>query len=115
LTDAQVERVIVATLKTVPDARPYWSARALAEQVGTSPSSVGRIWEAFGLQPRLVEAWKRQRAEHPSDPRDLRHLYRSDGSPLAAEPSTRPAAFRHRRQSSMVAGTGVARLGVALQ
>ena len=66
LTDAQVERVIVATLETVPDARPYWSARALAEQVGTSPSSVGRIWEAFGLQPRLVEAWKRA-----NDPRSV--------------------------------------------
>jgi transposase len=59
ITDAQVRQVIIATLGSARRTRPYWSAQSLAEQVGMSPSSVSRIWRAFGLEPRLVESWKR--------------------------------------------------------
>jgi DNA-binding transcriptional LysR family regulator len=50
ITDAQVEEVVVRTLEEVPDGATHWSKRELARQAGISPSSVQRIWHAFGLQ-----------------------------------------------------------------
>ncbi|MEV0624249.1 IS630 family transposase [Nonomuraea sp. NPDC050404] len=58
LTDAQVEEVVVRTLEEVPEGSTHWSRRELAARVGISPSSVRRIWQAFGLQPHLVEEFK---------------------------------------------------------
>ena len=51
LTDAQLEEVAVRTLEEVPEGGTHWSKRELARQAGISPSSVLRIWRAFGLQP----------------------------------------------------------------
>lgn len=59
ITDAQIRQVIITTLESARSERPYWSAQSLAEQAGMSPSTVSRIWRAFGLRPRLVESWKR--------------------------------------------------------
>jgi hypothetical protein len=53
ITDAQVEEVVVHTLEEVPEGATHWSKRELARRVGISPSSVLRIWRAFGLQPPL--------------------------------------------------------------
>lgn len=58
LTDAQVEEVVVRTLEEVPEGATHWSRRELAARVGISPSSVRRIWQAFGLQPHLVQEFK---------------------------------------------------------
>ncbi|WP_245797518.1 helix-turn-helix domain-containing protein [Mangrovactinospora gilvigrisea] len=49
ITDAQVEQVVVRTLEVTPPGETHWSKRQLAKRVGISPSSVGRIWQAFGL------------------------------------------------------------------
>ena len=51
ISDAQVEEVVVRTLEEVPEGATHWSKRELARQVGISPTSVHRIWRAFGLQP----------------------------------------------------------------
>src|SRR5712691_759679 len=58
ITDAMVERVIAETLETTPRDATHWSTRTLAKQVAVSPSAVGRIWRAFGLQPHRTETFK---------------------------------------------------------
>lgn len=51
ITDAEVERVVVATLETTPKGATHWSTRDMAKHVGLSHASIGRIWRAFGLSP----------------------------------------------------------------
>ena len=58
ISDAQVEEVVVRTLEEVPEGATHWSKRELAKQVGISPTSVHRIWRAFGLQPWRTEDFK---------------------------------------------------------
>ena len=58
ITDAQVEEVVVRTLEEVPEGATHWSKRELAARAGISPSSVLRIWRAFGLQPWRTETFK---------------------------------------------------------
>src|ERR1700735_1426956 len=58
ITDAQVEEVVVRTLEEVPEGAARWSKRELARRAGISPSSVLRIWRAFGLQPWRTETFK---------------------------------------------------------
>jgi transposase len=58
ITDAQVEEVVVRTLEEVPVGATHWSKRELAKRVGVSPTSVHRIWRAFGLQPWRTETFK---------------------------------------------------------
>ena len=58
ISDDDVERVIVRTLEDKPTDATHWSTRDLATSVGMSPSSVGRIWQAFGLKPWLVDTFK---------------------------------------------------------
>ena len=58
ITDAQVEEVVVRTLEQVPEGATHWSKRELAGRAGISPTSVHRIWRAFGLQPWRTEEFK---------------------------------------------------------
>jgi transposase len=58
ITDAQVEEVVVRTLEEIPAGATHWSKRELAARAGISPSSVLRIWRAFGLQPWRTETFK---------------------------------------------------------
>ena len=58
ITDDDVEAVIVRTLEDKPADATHWSTRDLAKHVGMSPSSVGRIWRAFGLKPWLTDTFK---------------------------------------------------------
>ena len=58
ITDAAVEEVVVRTLEETPPDATHWSTRDLARRVGMSPSSVGRIWQAFGLKPWLTDTFK---------------------------------------------------------
>ena len=76
ITDAQVGDVVVRTLEEVPEGSTHWSKRELARQAGISPTSVHRIWRAFGLQP-----WRTQDFKISPDPllidkiRDVVGLY----------------------------------------
>src|SRR5260370_36424553 len=69
ITDAQVEEVVVRTLEEVPEGATHWSKRELAARVGISPTSVHRIWRAFGLQPRRTQTFK-----FPPDPLPIHKL-----------------------------------------
>ena len=58
ISDGDVERVIVRTLEDRPADATHWSTRDLATKSGMSPSSIGRIWAAFGLKPWLIDTFK---------------------------------------------------------
>ena len=58
IADAQIEEVVVRTLEEAPEGATHWSKRELARQVGLSPTTIHRIWRAFGLKPWLVEEFK---------------------------------------------------------
>jgi transposase len=58
VTDAEVEAVVTRALETKPKAATHWSTRGMAEAVGLSQSTVGRIWRAFGLKPHRSETFK---------------------------------------------------------
>lgn len=74
--DDEIENVVVQTLESLPTGRTHWSTRSMAEHVGISHSTIGRIWRAFGLQPHRSE-----RFQLSSDPllvektRDIVGLY----------------------------------------
>lgn len=61
IADAEVERVVTLTLESTPRDATHWSTRAMAARCGLSPSTVGRIWRAFGLQPHRAETFKLSR------------------------------------------------------
>jgi transposase len=58
ISDADVERVIIATLEQTPKDGTHWSTRSMAAATGMSYSSVSRIWRAFGLKPHQVESFQ---------------------------------------------------------
>ena len=56
--DADIERVIVATLESAPRDATHWSTRSMAAHSGLSATTVRRIWSAFSLQPHRSETFK---------------------------------------------------------
>ena len=56
--DDEIAALIRKTLETRPEGSTHWSLRTMARQVGHAPSTVHRIWRAFGLQPHRVETFK---------------------------------------------------------
>src|SRR5215467_13624152 len=105
ITDAQVEEVVVRTLEEVPEGATHWPERELARQVGISPTSVLRIWHAFGLKP-----WRTEDFKISPDPlltgkiRDVVGLY--------LDPPDGAAVFAARRETAHP-GPGANRAGAA--
>ena len=58
ITDADGERALTMTLESTPTDATHWSTRSLAKSSGLSRSTVGRIWQAFALQPHRSETFK---------------------------------------------------------
>lgn len=58
ITDDMVEALVVATLESTPKGATHWSTRSMADKLGISNSSVGRIWRAFGLKPHRSETFQ---------------------------------------------------------
>jgi len=56
--DAEIAETIRLTLETTPRGATHWSLRSMAAAVGHAPSTIHRIWQAFGLQPHRVESFK---------------------------------------------------------
>lgn len=54
----KVAKVINLTTQTTPQNATHWSQRLMAEKVGISMSSVGRIWKSHGLKPHRVSTFK---------------------------------------------------------
>jgi len=51
-------KVIAKTVQEAPPNATHWSRSLMAEAVGISPSSVGRIWADAGLKPHLTKRFK---------------------------------------------------------
>jgi transposase len=56
--DDEIASTIRKTLETRPKGGTHWSLRSMAREIGHAPSTVHRIWRAFGLQPHRVETFK---------------------------------------------------------
>jgi len=51
-------KVITKTVQETPSNATHWSRSSMAEAVGISPSSVGRIWAEAGLKPHQTKSFK---------------------------------------------------------
>ena len=51
-------KVIAKTVQETPANATHWSRALMAEAMGISPSSVGRIWAEAGLKPHLTKGFK---------------------------------------------------------
>lgn len=51
-------KVIAKTVQETPENATHWSRSTMAEVMGISPSSVGRIWSEAGLKPHLTRGFK---------------------------------------------------------
>ena len=56
--DDEIASTIRKTLETLPKGATHWSLRTMAKAVGHAPSTIHRIWQAFGLQPHRSETFK---------------------------------------------------------
>jgi transposase len=56
--DDEIASAIRKTLEARPKGGTHWSLRSMAKEIGHAPSTVHRIWRAFGLQPHRVETFK---------------------------------------------------------
>lgn len=58
ILDDKVEAIVTKTLESTPKGRTHWSTRSMAQNVGVSHSTIGRIWRAFGLKPHRTESFR---------------------------------------------------------
>ncbi len=58
ISDERVAALVRKTLHTRPRAGTHWSIRSIAGATHLSPSTVRRIWQAFGLQPHRQRHFK---------------------------------------------------------
>lgn len=58
ILDREIERLITKTLEERPKNATHWSLRSMAKASGMTPTSIRRIWNAFGLQPHRSETFK---------------------------------------------------------
>ena len=56
--DDEIADTIRRTLEMPPAGATHWSLRSMARAVGYAPSTIHRIWRAFGLQPHRSETFK---------------------------------------------------------
>jgi transposase len=58
ISSRKVAQVIRLTTQETPGNATHWSQRLMAEKVGISMSSVGRIWKCHGLKPHRIGTFK---------------------------------------------------------
>src|SRR5262245_40570664 len=56
--DDAIAATIRRTLETRPEGATHWSLRTMGQATGYAPSTIHRIWSAFGLQPHRSETFK---------------------------------------------------------
>ena len=61
LAQETIDRVVELTAAEPPHEATHWTASAMAEATGTSPSSVLRVWRAHKLRPHRVRTFKLSR------------------------------------------------------
>jgi transposase len=90
--DDEIAETIRMTLEATPSDAAHRSLRSKGNAVGHAPSTVHRIWRAFGLQPHRTETFKL--STHPlfiEKARDIVDLY--------LEPPDRPMVLRFDEKS----------------
>jgi transposase len=73
--DGEIAETIRLTLETAPPGSTHWSLRSMARAVGYAPSTIHRIWRAFGLQPHRSGTFKLS-----TDPLFVEKVRESSGS-----------------------------------
>jgi transposase len=58
LSRKKAEEVVEKTLHSTPADATHWSCRTMARASGISKASVQRIWNAHGLKPHLIRAFR---------------------------------------------------------
>ena len=53
-----VQKLVELTTRRLPAAATHWSTRTMAVELGVTPSTVMRHWQAHGLKPHLVRGFK---------------------------------------------------------
>ena len=53
-----VEAIVIAPLKETPKNATHWSRASMAQRLGLSKTTIGRIWKAIELEPHRVEGFK---------------------------------------------------------
>ena len=56
--DVAIAEAVRLTLEQTPPDATHWSLRSMARASGNAPSTIHRIWRAFGLQPHRSETFK---------------------------------------------------------
>ncbi len=56
--DDAIAETVRRTLEETPADATHWSLRSMSRAVGYAPSTIHRIWRAFGLQPHRSETFK---------------------------------------------------------
>ena len=56
--DDAIAETVGRTLESAPPGATHWSLRSMARTTGYAPSTIHRIWKAFGLQPHRSETFK---------------------------------------------------------
>lgn len=56
--DDEIAETVRLTLEATPPDATHWSLRSMARAVGHAPSTIHRIWRAFGLQPHRTKTFK---------------------------------------------------------
>jgi transposase len=56
--DEEIAETVRRTLEETPPDATHWSLRSMARATGYAPSTIHRIWKAFGLQPHRSETFK---------------------------------------------------------
>jgi transposase len=69
ISEEMIEEIVRKTTQETPKGRTHWSTRSLAEAMGLSPSTIGRVWRRHGLKPHLSRTFKLSR-----DPKFLEKL-----------------------------------------
>src|SRR5579871_1088292 len=61
----ETRRLIVRmTTQETPKAATHWSRETMAQELGVSPSTIGRIWREHGLKPHLSRTFKVSKDPH---------------------------------------------------
>ncbi len=56
--EEKIAQIMARTLEETPPDSTHWSLRSMARAPGYAPSTIHRIWQAFGLQPHRSETFK---------------------------------------------------------
>jgi transposase len=64
ISAAKIKAIVQATTQTKPPGQTHWSCRSMAEAQGVSAATVQRIWDAHGLKPHRVKAFKLSNDPH---------------------------------------------------